>query len=380
VTAEIATQYVISTLNLAGLMALTAIIFASAAKLVSKNIFRQVLFGLTLGVGAVLISLQPIMHVNGIQIDPRNLFVGCAAAIIGPIGGIITFLIAAATRYHEAAPSANVCIFSQFVAGCAGLVWRYFTKDIKDKNEGHLAILGLMISMSFLSTFLLPRDDWRGVFTNAVPLLILINIIGAMVLGGFIERQRQQKERELELLDQASFDPLTGLLNRRAFETEYNASILSKPSSGTAFIIVDLDHFKDVNDSFGHPVGDRVLTGVSRILRANTRVGDLSARFGGDEFVICLSDVSFRHTAKIVDRIQKNISNFGAEELGFDASLTASVGACWRETPLSMKAAFDCADRSLYQAKLDGKNQVVFSNMISVTTGPNSHATHLPTA
>jgi diguanylate cyclase len=340
-------------------MALLALAIYGASKLASRSMAQKIVFGMILGVGAVLVSLQPIMHVSGIQNDPRNLFVGIAAAIFGPLAGVIAFLIAAATRYHEAAPSASVCIFSLFVAGCAGLIWRHYTRNVERKREVHFILLGLTISLSYISTFLLPRDHWQDIFTNAVPVLIATNIIGALVLGCLLERYHNQSRRESKLLDQASFDPLTGAMNRRAFNREYESSILPRTSAGIAFIIIDLDHFKDVNDRFGHAVGDKVLVGVSRIIRRSIREGDLSARFGGDEFILCLSDICVDDVTTIIDRIQESIAGFGREEFDPDLNLTVSIGVCWSQKPQKMEAAFEIADKSLYRAKADGKNQSV---------------------
>lgn len=351
-------------------MALIAFSFAGTSKLVLGNLVRQTVYGTILGVGAVVISLQPIMHVNGIQNDPRNLFVGCAAAIFGPVAGLITFLIAAYTRYYEAAPSAGVCIFSLFVAGCAGLAWRHGTSRVKSKHLGHLAILGLVISLSYLSTFLLPRDHWQGIFSTAVPVLTMINVVGAIVLGGFLELHRRQKDREIKLQDQASFDPLTGLMNRRSFEESYTSSIFPTASSGIAFIVVDLDHFKRINDTYGHTVGDRALVAISHSLRASIRDGDLSSRFGGDEFVICLPNISIQDTRRIIERTQETISAAGKAELSFDLDLTASFGVCWSETPLRIEAAFEIADQSLCEAKMAGRNRTVFTDTTAVSATP----------
>jgi diguanylate cyclase len=356
-------QYLISTLNLAGLMALIAVAFYGAFKLATRSLVQQIVFGMILGAGAILVSLQPIMNVNGIQNDTRNLFVGIAAAIFGTIAGVITFLIAATTRYYEAAPSANVCVFSLFVAGCIGLVWRYYTRNVERKREVHFMTLGLTISLSYVSTFLLPREHWQGIFMTAVPVLVMTNIIGAMVLGGLLEGHHRQKEREKRLLDQASFDSLTGVMNRRAFEKKYEASVLSKISSGMALIIVDLDHFKSVNDTYGHSVGDRVLNGVSNILQDSIRDGDLSARFGGDEFILFLPDIRASDVNPVIDRIQDSVSKLGREEFGFALNLTVSIGVCWSQQPQRLKSAFEVADQSLYQAKADGKNQSVFKGL-----------------
>lgn len=351
--------HLISILNLAGLMALIAVAFFGVFKLMSHSILRQLLFGMILGVGAIFAFMQPIMHVSGIQNDPRNLFVGISAAIFGPVAGIVTFLIAAATRYYEAGPWAHVCVVSLFFAGCAGLVWRRHTRHLLRKHLVHFIILGLTISLSYFSTFLLPPDHWASIFTTAVPILTLTNVIGALILGGLLERHQTQKERERELVNHALFDPLTGAMNRRAFEREYETSILSQTSSSIAFIIIDLDSFKDVNDTYGHAVGDKALVGVSKILRRSIRDGDLSARFGGDEFVLCLPDIGLGDVTKIVDRIRDSISRFGKEEFDLDLSLTVSIGVSWSRMPQRLKAAFEAADKLLYQAKADGKNQSV---------------------
>lgn len=354
-------QYFMPVLNLAGLMALIALSFSATSRLSLNKTVQQMVFGTILGVGAVLVYLQPIMNVSGIQNDPRNLFVGLAAAIFGPISGLIVFLIAAFTRYHEAAPSASVCIFSLFTAGCAGLCWRHFTRDVEEKNEAHFVVLGLTISLSYLSTFFLPREHWQDIFSTAVPVLTTTNIIGSLLLGSLLERHRRQTEREQKLLNLASSDPLTEVMNRRAFEKSYEASVLNKPSSGTAFIIVDLDNFKRINDTHGHAVGDLALVGLSKILQRSIRSRDLCARFGGDEFLMCFPNISAGNTAKIVARIQDAISRFGEEDLDLPLGLSVSVGVCWSEDPMPLESAFEMADQCLYQAKVGGKNKAVFN-------------------
>lgn len=355
-------QYFMAVLNLAGLMALIALLFSATSRLSTNKIVQQMVFGTILGIGAFLVYLQPIMKVSGIQNDPRNLFVGLAAAIFGPIPGLIVFLIAAFTRYHEAAPTASVCIFSLFTAGCAGLCWRQFTRGVEEKHEVHFVALGLTISLSYLSTFLLPRDYWQSIFSTAVPVLTTTNVIGALLLGGLLERHRRQLEREQRLANLASSDPLTEVMNRRAFEKSYEAAVLSASSSGMAFIIVDLDNFKHINDTKGHAVGDIVLVGISRIIQDSIRSRDLCARFGGDEFLMCFPNISAGNTEKIVARIQDAVARFGKEDLDLPLGLSVSVGVCWSEYPLALEAAFEIADQSLYQAKAGGKNRAVFND------------------
>ncbi len=163
---------------------------------------------------------------------------------------------------------------------------------------------------------------------------------------------------------------MTGAMNRRAFEKKYEASVLSQTSSGMALIIVDLDHFKNVNDTYGHSVGDRVIIGVSNILQRSIRDGDLSARFGGDEFVLFLPDIRAGDVTTIVDRIQGSVANLGREEFDLDLDLTVSIGVCWSQKPQRLESAFEIADQSLYQAKADGKNQSVSNGSLALRASP----------
>lgn len=354
--------YLVPAMNFAGLMALTAITFAVGRRMLSDNQSLQLVLGGILSVGAVVVSLQPIMIINGIQIDPRNLFVGCAGAFGGPIAAIIAFSMAAATRYVEGSASASVCVLSLLVATCAGLAWRHLTQNSGKIEQKHLLGLGLAISVSYVCTFMLPREFWLPVFSAAVPFLVVINIVGAMVLGGFLESERRRDQRERHLHDQASVDPLTGLMNRRAFEASYLSTVPSCGSAGTACILIDLDHFKRVNDTYGHAVGDRVLVAVAKMLRTSIRDTDLTARFGGEEFAVCLPATDRQQTARIVERLLTAISEVGDREFDFRFTVTGSVGVCWTEMPISMRTAFEVADSALYRAKANGRNQVVFGD------------------
>ena len=354
-------QYVIMTVNFAGLMALTAIAFGLVLKSVAGRPAQQVLFGLVLGLGAAFVSLQPIMFVNGLQIDPRNLFVGCAGAFAGPLGGAISFAIAAATRYYEGDPSAYVCVLSLFLATAAGLAWRSLCWNRGQVGAVHLLLLGLGISLSYVCTFLLPREDWRTVFSSAIPFLTTTNVIGTLVLGGFLERERRRRLREDHLKDQASVDPLTGLKNRRAFEAAYETTVLPQSATlGVAFLLIDLDHFKQVNDTYGHATGDRVLVGVAEKLVARLRDFDLTARFGGEEFAVCLPDTGREDAMMIAQRLRRAVVEVGKSAAA--PGLTTSIGICWTPSPIAMRRAFDIADGALYQAKLHGRDQVVLDD------------------
>ena len=348
-------------MNLAGLMALIAAGIIGTSRFVSKVEAQSVLFGCILGSGAAIISAQPLMHINDLQIDPRNLFVGCAAAIFGPLAGLVTFIIAAITRYQEDIPFSYVCIFSLFLSGCMGLVWKIYF-DGQEKNHKRFATLGLFISTSYISTFLLPKEYWSSVFYEAIPLLVLVNMLGSLVLGGFLSWSQKQNEFQEQLMRQASYDPLTRLLNRRAFEDKYKSMLELSNDDNFAYIMMDLDCFKEINDRYGHPVGDDILIELSRAIMEYVGGNNIAARFGGDEFVIFLQGMDSSDVFLLLSKIKMRITNIQHEKIKSVNAVTVSFGAFCSKRPLPLSMAINCADSVLNLAKTTGKNQIVIRN------------------
>jgi diguanylate cyclase (GGDEF)-like protein len=165
------------------------------------------------------------------------------------------------------------------------------------------------------------------------------------------------------LIEQASHDPLTKVLNRRALENiinvEHSRSLRSNVSMSV--IMLDIDHFKRINDVFGHGRGDEVLVEVASILTNNTRKYDSIARFGGEEFIILLPDTALDKAQVIAENLRIKIAesdfNFNPED---GIQITASFGAteCNLQRDGWLKI-LERADHGLYQAKAAGRNQVV---------------------
>ena len=165
------------------------------------------------------------------------------------------------------------------------------------------------------------------------------------------------------LIEQASHDPLTKVLNRRALEkiinVEHSRSLRSNVPMSV--IMLDIDHFKRINDVFGHGRGDEVLVEVASILTENTRKYDSVARFGGEEFIILLPDTTLDRASVIAEnlriKIAENDFNFKAEKA---IQITASFGAteCDLQRDRWLKI-LERADHGLYKAKAAGRNQVV---------------------
>jgi diguanylate cyclase (GGDEF)-like protein len=158
----------------------------------------------------------------------------------------------------------------------------------------------------------------------------------------------------------ASLDSLTGLKNRRAFEERLQEEISRARRSKECFalLLLDIDHFKNFNDSFGHPRGDDVLKSVSRVLSRSVRDADFIARYGGEEFAIILPDTD-RDAAKLMgERLRVAI-----EENAWDARpITVSVGAAAWLDGASAESLIDQADRALYRSKQAGRNIVTLAD------------------
>ena len=168
-------------------------------------------------------------------------------------------------------------------------------------------------------------------------------------------RRLEEAIRQLELAEQAVRDPLTGLLNRRGL-AEAMGSI--GVESGT-LILLDLDRFKSLNDSLGHPAGDAALQAVAGIIEDMVREGDTAARVGGEEFAVWLPEGTLHEGVPAADRIRERIEALAWAWQGRDWPLTASFGvASWPETTRSRDNLFGQADAALYVAKAGGRNRV----------------------
>ena len=173
--------------------------------------------------------------------------------------------------------------------------------------------------------------------------------------------QRDIERKNRELLELATTDPLTGCLNRRAFmdQMQRQLAVAIEQHKPVSLLMLDLDHFKHINDNHGHDVGDEVLRVVVRVISKISRNPDAVCRFGGEEFAVLLPDTGIDQCLQIAERIRSAVQTSGArDELPIPA-ITASVGAACRPPEgLSEMTLLECADRALYQAKHAGRDRV----------------------
>jgi diguanylate cyclase (GGDEF)-like protein/PAS domain S-box-containing protein len=183
---------------------------------------------------------------------------------------------------------------------------------------------------------------------------------GAAVLLHDASSQITLEQRVQTLHERATRDPLTQVANRAEFDRFFSMTVTDhfKRQLPCSLIICDLDHFKKVNDTYGHQAGDEVLVNFAALLRRNCRAGDLVARYGGEEFVMLCSDCDNSSATRKADEIRGEIAQLPLPALN-GRSVTASFGVTELQSGDTPDTMLRRADRGLYQAKENGRNCVV---------------------
>ncbi|MDQ7096863.1 diguanylate cyclase [Desulfosporosinus sp. PR] len=170
------------------------------------------------------------------------------------------------------------------------------------------------------------------------------------------------KKQQDKLKEMASRDGLTGVYNHALLLELFQKEFTKQERSGgnLAFVMLDIDHFKKVNDTYGHMAGDTVLKELTKIIVSNVRNGDIVGRYGGEEFGLVLTDISLEKVCQLCERIRQAIEN-NAFDIGTELiKITVSMGICFRKPDDSLTGGemIKKADESLYKAKLMGRNRI----------------------
>ena len=226
--------------------------------------------------------------------------------------------------------------------------------------------------------FLFKFKSYRPITSNAefmyqnVTFLPLTDIVGKVTQVCMIiydvtdmalnKKAFQEANSKLELLSQTDY--LTQLYNqgywRKCCYHEFKRQARTQQSS--ALIILDIDHFKKINDSYGHPFGDEVIRGVATCLRDNMRETDIAGRYGGEEFALILIDTDFQSARFVAERIRLAIEASEFHYQGKQVKVTVSLGVAHiTDNIVDYKAWIETADRGLYIAKKAGRNQIGIS-------------------
>ncbi len=160
----------------------------------------------------------------------------------------------------------------------------------------------------------------------------------------------------------ATTDTLTGLGNQRAFRHGFELMLhrAKRRESPLCLVLCDVDHFKSVNDNYGHPFGDEVLKAVAAALADTVRVVDLAARYGGEEFAVILEDSDLENASQVAERLRQAVSAIGLSHGGKEVKVTMSLGvAAFPDHGEDIPTLIERADQALYQAKNSGRNRAI---------------------
>lgn len=260
-------------------------------------------------------------------------------------------------------PFLAIMMMAMYLPGTSPTVflWVYIIPVIS-----HLLLglrLGLAVSVFYMLTafsiFVTKHPDYLYDFHFASLANILISCAVSLAFAYVYERG-SEKARE-GLLVMASTDPLTRLANlyrfRESFQQErYRAE---RHGSDLALLVLDLDYFKKVNDTYGHAIGDQVLIHVANLLRRRLRATDLLCRVGGEEFTVLLPETGLAEAVKVGNNLRQLLSDTPYREATMTVPLTCSIGvAMWRRDGETLEQLMEQGDRRLYRAKQAGRDRV----------------------
>lgn len=202
-----------------------------------------------------------------------------------------------------------------------------------------------------------------GLYVYMLGATVVVFALFGRALG---EREARLVATNRELEELAVTDPLTGMRNARYFHARLAEEQAERERTGRplALAIIDLDHFKRVNDTYGHPVGDDVLANVARAIASVTRHGETAARIGGEEFALLLPGSTGAAAREAADRVRNAIGAMSTpvpDQVGVTIRVTASAGvASTADLPdADIHALYTAADDALYRAKAEGRNRTV---------------------
>ncbi len=229
-----------------------------------------------------------------------------------------------------------------------------YTRKVKVDDAKSLLVLPLLSADEAIGTLtLVARAEKRFSSDVREMLAVIANQVAIALQNGFLYKKMETM---------ATTDGLTGLTNHRTFQTRFEDLLQRAQRHGhkVALLLCDVDHFKKVNDNYGHPIGDEVLRRVAKVLQEVPRKIDIPCRYGGEEFAVLLDNVDVAQAKAVADRIRIEISKVVVDTDKGPLSVTESVGvAAFPDDGRDRATLIERADLALYHAKHTGRNRVI---------------------
>jgi diguanylate cyclase (GGDEF)-like protein len=372
----------------------TALMVVAALSTGRRDELMWIAGGNVLGTMGLVLGAQTHLHdaihavlnyaliCSGLAMVWRGLRIFCGRDLhIGVIGGVAAVAAATAAFFTFVQPNLQVrLVFGGAVAAalnlmCVFTLLRHAPSATRAVMWVSVVGFAAFVVLLVVRTTVLVMGDAQpqtqamvsSVTYFATPLVQVTVAFGLILL---MMRQYAEELRRASLTD-----PLTGALNRAGLEQQARRLIRrakrnnNRTDRGLAVLMVDADHFKQINDKHGHPVGDEVLRVLVQRTRDALRPGDLLCRYGGEEFVVLMPSVSRRSAHKAAERLRLSIQNQPVQAGAVRLSVTVSVGLCTAPpAPHDLASMIGLADAAVYSAKAQGRNRVVGSELASSAT------------
>ncbi|PKM77391.1 MAG: GGDEF domain-containing protein [Firmicutes bacterium HGW-Firmicutes-15] len=315
-----------------------------------------------LGLLGILLMVNSVQVFPGVIIDFRNIAIISSATYCGMGPAIITAIIIAVFRLLYAGltyPSIVAAITTLTIGIGSGLIIRLIIS--KTKQWVYMSLMILMLPSIALYMLI---NNQTILIESLITYCIGTSIISTLVFFYLKYINISQDAYRKYQLD-SSVDYRTGLNNVRKFEIELNKIIkgLTEKSIIT-MIYIDIDFFKEVNDTYGHQNGDKILEEIGKIILNSSSYSDIVSRIGGEEFSVLMMDCPRDKVLEVAERIRKTVQEHKFPIIdGQEINITVSIGvAIYPETVNDINMIIEKADEALYQAKRTGRNRVVLAS------------------
>ncbi len=202
------------------------------------------------------------------------------------------------------------------------------------------------------------ENQYLDYFSHTIWMLVsmLLGLVGGYI---FHVSQKNTFQKELELKSNAEIDTLTGLYNRSKLDSILTQELdkVKRYNHNIGVLLLDIDHFKNINDNYGHLVGDKILMGISQNIQSTIRSSDHIFRWGGEEFIIICPEINQTDLMTLAEKIRSQISQVHFDEVGYN---TISIGVTINNIDDTVESIIKRADTALYEAKGTGRNKVCY--------------------
>lgn len=308
----------------------------------------------------LLVSFCGIIYIKYLIKNDKGQFKKAYSFVVPALTAIILILISIINGLDQINSGNITSVFIANILVCSATLMIRFPIDLAIYSISFLTYIAGLFSFQKNVTIIYSN------IINGIIFFIAVIIISRIIYNTQFNQMSKNiilEEVNAKLNYISNHDPLTGLANRRSFETQLKQKleIMNHNKKSSSLILIDIDHFKSINDKYGHPIGDIVLKEISDILLKSIKNSDLATRWGGEEFLILLFETPVDVAYELANKIRIEVEKKTILIDNFKINITVSIGIAQLKSYLlnNFNSSYTLADNALYRAKNNGRNQVV---------------------